>query len=233
MRCVPHGWAARHAVRAGRPWCAGPPAGASLRCSGCRPIAELATRPCGALRSNSCDESDDEARVFARAAGRPALLGGAQGIDRPAPHAGLRGGATAPVAPDCSGDGCHAACPRRRAVCAGPRIGAAEQRSGGRIRARCCLSEASSARPRLPRAAQGSRRRRPATSEQPGAYRPPPRTRPARHATFTPRAVPARQRSRRRPCPWTPGPARPRAAPDRSRARRVRRHPDAPRPCRP
>jgi len=29
---------------------------------------------------------------------------------------------------------------RRRAVCAGPRIGAAEQRSGRRIRARRCLS---------------------------------------------------------------------------------------------
>ncbi|TAJ66573.1 MAG: hypothetical protein EPO53_05790 [Variovorax sp.] len=65
---------ARHAVRVGRPHCAGRFA-AALRCS----------RFAGSRRTR-----------FAQTAASPdprnaALLGGAEGIARPAPHAGLRG----------------------------------------------------------------------------------------------------------------------------------------------
>jgi len=46
------------------------------------------------LCSDSCGKLDNEARVSCgtRAADCPALLGGAEGIARPAPHAGLRVG---------------------------------------------------------------------------------------------------------------------------------------------
>jgi hypothetical protein len=59
----------------------------ALRCSVAGRGAELATRPCGALRSNNCAEPDVEARVSfgTRAAPRPALLAAPE-IARAAGH---------------------------------------------------------------------------------------------------------------------------------------------------
>jgi len=125
--------AARHAVRTGRPYCARPASQAPMRCSFSRPAAELAPFTAFTLLGQLRQVSLRTRVSFGtRAADCPVLLGGAEGIARPAPHAGLRVGLTpSPLPGEGRGEGqCHTDRPRRRAVRTGPRIDAAEQHSG-------------------------------------------------------------------------------------------------------
>jgi len=189
---------ARHAVRTGRPYCARPASQAPLRCSFSRPAAELAPFTAFTLLGQLRQVSLRTRVSFGtRAADCPVLLGGAEGIARPAPHAGLRVGLTpSPLPGEGRGEGqCHTDRPPAAggAHRAANRCRRAAQRSRQRacrrtgapreLTRRSCLNGANAVRAVSSATAgfassAGKPRSGRQSFERPGAYRPPPRPNP-------------------------------------------------------